>query len=142
MATISVRRRRSAAPRYPTASGLSEAPVAQQRSIPTRCSPPQDRKARRAGIACHRGRSTWLRPRRMTKQRNCYNDYYRLREKQQARSSKIENGWTCKPVRLERRASRLDLVNTLDERPSGAPVENLATYGDLVRFAELAGLIK
>ena len=35
----------------------------------------------------------------------------------------------------------LDLVNTLDERPSGAPVENLATYGDLVRFAELAGLI-
>jgi predicted RNA-binding Zn ribbon-like protein len=36
----------------------------------------------------------------------------------------------------------LDLVNTLDERPSGAPVENLATYGDLVRFAELAGLIE
>ena len=36
----------------------------------------------------------------------------------------------------------LDFVNTLDERPSGAPVENLATYGDLVRFAELAGLIK
>jgi predicted RNA-binding Zn ribbon-like protein len=36
----------------------------------------------------------------------------------------------------------LDLVNTLDERPSGAPVENLATYGDLVRFVELAGLIE
>ena len=36
----------------------------------------------------------------------------------------------------------LDFVNTLDERPSGAPVENLATYGDLVRFAELAGLMK
>jgi predicted RNA-binding Zn ribbon-like protein len=36
----------------------------------------------------------------------------------------------------------LDLVNTLDERPSGAPVENLATYGDLERFAELAGLIE
>jgi predicted RNA-binding Zn ribbon-like protein len=35
----------------------------------------------------------------------------------------------------------LDFVNTLDERPSGAPVENLATYKDLVRFAELAGLI-
>jgi len=34
----------------------------------------------------------------------------------------------------------LDFVNTLDERLSGAPVENLATYGDLVRFAELAGL--
>jgi predicted RNA-binding Zn ribbon-like protein len=33
-------------------------------------------------------------------------------------------------------------VNTLDERPSGAPVENLATYGDLVRFAGLAGLIE
>jgi len=36
----------------------------------------------------------------------------------------------------------LDFVNTLDERLSGAPVEHLATYGDLVRFAELAGLIK
>jgi predicted RNA-binding Zn ribbon-like protein len=36
----------------------------------------------------------------------------------------------------------LDFVNTLDERPSGAPAENLATYGDLVRFAELAGLIE
>ena len=36
----------------------------------------------------------------------------------------------------------LDFVNTLDERLSGAPVENLATYGDLVRFAELAGLIE
>src|SRR5215813_12217573 len=35
----------------------------------------------------------------------------------------------------------LDFVNTLDERPSGAPVENLATYGELVRFAALAGLI-
>ena len=36
----------------------------------------------------------------------------------------------------------LDIVNTLDERPSDAPVENLATYGDLVRFAALAGLIE
>jgi predicted RNA-binding Zn ribbon-like protein len=36
----------------------------------------------------------------------------------------------------------LDFVNTLDERPSDAPVENLATYGDLVKFAELAGLIE
>ena len=35
----------------------------------------------------------------------------------------------------------LDLVNTLDERPSQAPIENLATYRDLARFAELAGLI-
>jgi predicted RNA-binding Zn ribbon-like protein len=35
----------------------------------------------------------------------------------------------------------LDFVNTLDERPFDAPVENLATYRDLVRFAELAGLI-
>jgi predicted RNA-binding Zn ribbon-like protein len=33
------------------------------------------------------------------------------------------------------------LVNTLDERPSPAPIENLATYRDLTRFAELAGLI-
>jgi predicted RNA-binding Zn ribbon-like protein len=36
----------------------------------------------------------------------------------------------------------LDFVNTLDERPSGASVERLATYGDLVRFSELAGLIE
>ena len=36
----------------------------------------------------------------------------------------------------------LDFVNTLDERPSDAPVENLATYGDFVRFAGLAGLIE
>lgn len=36
----------------------------------------------------------------------------------------------------------LDFVNTLDERPSGAPVENLATYGDLVWFSELAGIIE
>ena len=35
----------------------------------------------------------------------------------------------------------LDLVNTLDERPSPAPIENLATYHDLTRFAALAGLI-
>jgi predicted RNA-binding Zn ribbon-like protein len=36
----------------------------------------------------------------------------------------------------------LDLVNTLDERPFEAPIENLATYADLVRFAELAKLIE
>ncbi|MGH7315724.1 MAG: CGNR zinc finger domain-containing protein [Candidatus Rokuibacteriota bacterium] len=36
----------------------------------------------------------------------------------------------------------LDFVNTLDERPSGSPIENLATYRDLVRFAELARLIE
>ncbi|WP_186294448.1 CGNR zinc finger domain-containing protein [Bradyrhizobium guangdongense] len=35
----------------------------------------------------------------------------------------------------------LDLVNTLDERPSQAPVENLAVYCNLVRFTEAAGLI-
>jgi predicted RNA-binding Zn ribbon-like protein len=35
----------------------------------------------------------------------------------------------------------LDLVNTLDERPSRSPIEHLATYRDLTRFAELAGLI-
>ena len=35
----------------------------------------------------------------------------------------------------------LDLVNTLDERPSRAPIENLATYRDLIRFAALAGLV-
>jgi predicted RNA-binding Zn ribbon-like protein len=35
----------------------------------------------------------------------------------------------------------LDLVNTLDERPSPSPIENLATYRDLTRFAVLAGLI-
>ena len=36
----------------------------------------------------------------------------------------------------------LDFVNTLDERPFDAPIENLAAYGDLVRFAELAELIE
>jgi predicted RNA-binding Zn ribbon-like protein len=36
----------------------------------------------------------------------------------------------------------LDFVNTLDQRPSAAAVENLATYRDLVRFAALAGLIE
>ena len=36
----------------------------------------------------------------------------------------------------------LDFVNTLDERPSDAAVENLATYGDLVSFAGLAGLVE
>jgi len=35
----------------------------------------------------------------------------------------------------------LDLVNTLDERPFDRPIENLAGYRDLVRFARLAGLI-
>jgi len=35
----------------------------------------------------------------------------------------------------------LDLVNTLDERPFPSPIENLATYRDLVRFVELAGLL-
>ncbi|CAN7467044.1 CGNR zinc finger domain-containing protein [Bradyrhizobium sp. LjRoot220] len=35
----------------------------------------------------------------------------------------------------------LDLVNTLDERPSASPIENLATYRDLTRFAALAGLV-
>jgi predicted RNA-binding Zn ribbon-like protein len=36
----------------------------------------------------------------------------------------------------------LDFVNTLDERPFDRPIENLTTYRDLVRFAELAGLIE
>ena len=35
----------------------------------------------------------------------------------------------------------LDLVNTLDERRSDAPIETLATYRDLVQFVELAGLV-
>ena len=35
----------------------------------------------------------------------------------------------------------LDFVNTLDERSFETPIENLATYRDLVRFTELAGLI-
>ena len=35
----------------------------------------------------------------------------------------------------------LDFVNTLDERPFDRPIENLATYRDLVRFAQLAGLV-
>jgi predicted RNA-binding Zn ribbon-like protein len=35
----------------------------------------------------------------------------------------------------------LDFVNTLDERPSSEPIENLANYDSLVSFAEQAGLI-
>jgi len=35
----------------------------------------------------------------------------------------------------------LDLVNTLDERPSDLPIETLVMYRDLVRFVELAGLV-
>jgi predicted RNA-binding Zn ribbon-like protein len=35
----------------------------------------------------------------------------------------------------------LDFLNTLDERPLPEPIENLATYSDLVSFAEFAGLI-
>jgi predicted RNA-binding Zn ribbon-like protein len=36
----------------------------------------------------------------------------------------------------------LDLVNTRDERPSAAPVENLATWQDLLRFVQLARLVE
>jgi predicted RNA-binding Zn ribbon-like protein len=36
----------------------------------------------------------------------------------------------------------LDFVNTLDERPFESPIENLATYRNLVRFTELAGLVE
>ena len=36
----------------------------------------------------------------------------------------------------------LDFVNSLDERPFEQPIEKLATYRDLVRFAELAGLVE
>jgi predicted RNA-binding Zn ribbon-like protein len=36
----------------------------------------------------------------------------------------------------------LDLVNTLDERPFDNGIERLATYRDLVRFVELAGLVE
>jgi predicted RNA-binding Zn ribbon-like protein len=35
----------------------------------------------------------------------------------------------------------LDLVNTLDERLSSAPIERLVTYGDLVCFAKQAGMV-
>ena len=35
----------------------------------------------------------------------------------------------------------LDFVNTLDERSFDDPIENLATYRDLVRFTELVGLV-
>lgn len=35
----------------------------------------------------------------------------------------------------------LDFINTLDERPLPKPIEHLTSYAELVRFAELAGLI-
>jgi predicted RNA-binding Zn ribbon-like protein len=36
----------------------------------------------------------------------------------------------------------LDFVNTLDERPSLLPIENLASYTSLVGFTKLAGLVE
>jgi len=36
----------------------------------------------------------------------------------------------------------LDFVNTVDARPFPSPIENLATYADLVKFVELAGLVE
>jgi predicted RNA-binding Zn ribbon-like protein len=36
----------------------------------------------------------------------------------------------------------LDLVNTLDERPSDRPIETLVTYRDLIAFVELANLVE
>jgi predicted RNA-binding Zn ribbon-like protein len=36
----------------------------------------------------------------------------------------------------------LDLVNTLDERPSDRPIETLVTYRDLIAFVELAKLVE
>jgi predicted RNA-binding Zn ribbon-like protein len=35
----------------------------------------------------------------------------------------------------------LDLVNTLDERPSGAPIDRLASYSDLLAFAVAAAIV-
>src|SRR3954471_22553507 len=35
----------------------------------------------------------------------------------------------------------LDFVNTRDERPLPQPIEHLGDYAELVRFAELAGLV-
>jgi len=48
-----------------------------------------------------------------------------------------------RPHRSTRRARghpALDFVNTLGERPFDRPIENLATYRDLVRFAQAAAL--
>jgi hypothetical protein len=75
----------------------------------------------------------------MTRIRNRYKKNYRLREKQPA-SSRMAG--RANPFDWIGRDPALDFVNTLDERPSGAPVENLATYRDLARFAALAGLIE
>jgi predicted RNA-binding Zn ribbon-like protein len=36
----------------------------------------------------------------------------------------------------------LDLVNTMDDRPSDTPIENLATYAALIGFTQMAGLIE
>ena len=36
----------------------------------------------------------------------------------------------------------LDFVNTVDERPFPSPIENSATYADLVKFVELAELVE
>ena len=65
--------------------------------------------------------------------------YYRLRMELQTRPSMTRR---TSPFDWSGGHPALDLVNTVDDRPSDAPIENLATYGALVSFTELAGLIE
>ena len=46
------------------------------------------------------------------------------------------------PFDLSGGHAALDFVNTLDERPSDAPIETLTSYDAFVKFAELAGLVE
>src|SRR5215475_11728599 len=70
---------------------------------------------------------------------NPYNLHYRLSMRWQARSTMTRQ---TNPFDWSGGHPALDLVNTLDERPSHTPIENLATYNAFVSFTELAGLIE
>jgi predicted RNA-binding Zn ribbon-like protein len=52
-----------------------------------------------------------------------------------------KQGQRADPFEWSGRHPALDFVNTLDERPLPTPIENLATYHHLTRFAALAGLL-
>jgi predicted RNA-binding Zn ribbon-like protein len=53
----------------------------------------------------------------------------------------LKQGQRADPFEWSGGHPALDFVNTLDERPLPAPIENLATYHNLTRFAALAGLL-
>src|SRR5512138_2947431 len=71
---------------------------------------------------------------------NLLNGFYRLCQNETSSNNEMNS----RADRFEWSGGHpaLDFVNTLDERPSDEPIENLATYRDLARFSELAGLVE